>query len=129
MKNLIKYLNEDKFLTGIGTSCVAIRFIAAQFKNIHMKTSSLSPAIIKAALTIIINRINDRNTTYDERYAALKRSPFIISYTDDSICHKKGVRVFQVEPKNSSALHNKTDNYLCMCTLENRCRMRILEKN
>jgi hypothetical protein len=58
-----------------------------------MKTSSLSSAMIEAALTIIINRIND------EQYAVIKQLPFMISYTDEDESHMKGVRVFQVKKK------------------------------
>jgi hypothetical protein len=92
---LDKYLNEDEFLYQFVTKGVNIGFIAAQFKNNQMKTSSLSPTIIEAALTIIINRIND------ERYKIVKQSPFKISYIDDHELYTKGVRVFQVKNKES----------------------------
>ncbi len=102
LKSLEKYLNEDEFLCKFGTECGSIGFIAAQFKKNQMKTSSLSPAVIEAALTIIINRINDENDADDERYRIVKQSPFKISYLDDDEFYTKGVRVFQVEAKNRS---------------------------
>lgn len=96
LQHLEKYLQEDTFLCKFGTKGGSSSFIAAYFKAIQMKTSSLSPAMIEAALTIIINRIND------ERFTVVKQSPFMISYTDDDESRTKGVRVFYVKAKNSS---------------------------
>jgi hypothetical protein len=96
LQHLEKYLQEDTFLSKFGTKGGSSSFIAAYFKAIQMKTSSLSPAMIEAALTIIINRIND------ERFTVVKQSPFMISYTDDDESRTKGVRVFYVKAKNSS---------------------------
>jgi hypothetical protein len=97
---LENYLGKDDFLHKFGTKCGGVSFIAAQFKNNQMKTSSLSPAMIEAALTIIIKQMNDEHTGDNERYAVVKQSPFTISYTDDDKLNMKGVRVFQVTAKN-----------------------------
>ncbi len=102
LQNLEKYLREDTFLSKFGTKGGSSSFIAAYFKATQMKTSSLLPAMIEAALTIIINRINDENMANDERFLAVKQSPFMISYTDDDESRTKGVRVFYVKAKNSS---------------------------
>ena len=59
-----------------------------------MKTSFLSPAIIEAALTIVIRKIDE--------YPALKELPLILSYTDDSDSLPTGVREFIVAPKKDS---------------------------
>jgi hypothetical protein len=80
-----------------------VSYIAAQFKNQQMKTSSLSPTIIEAALTIIIDRINDVNLSDNEQYKALKQSPFLFSYTDEDCSYKKGVRVFQIKRKTKQS--------------------------
>jgi hypothetical protein len=101
LQSLEKYLKEDTFLSKYGTNGGSVSFIAAYFKATQMKTSSLSPAIIEAALTIIIERINNENMTDDERFTVVKQSPFTISYTDDDESRKKGVRVFQVKGRNS----------------------------
>jgi hypothetical protein len=101
LKSLENYLNEDLFLLKFGRNGGSASFIAAYFKATQMKSSSLSPAMIEAALTIIINKMNDETTDDDERYAVVKQSPFTISYTDDDESRVKGVRVFQVKGKNS----------------------------
>jgi hypothetical protein len=97
---LENYLGKDDFLYKFGTKCGGVGFIAAQFKNTQMKTSSLSPAMIEAALTIIIKQMNDEHTGDNERYAVVKQSPFTISYTDNDEFNMKGVRVFRVKAKN-----------------------------
>jgi hypothetical protein len=100
LQNLEKYFKEDTFLCKFGTKGNTANFIAAYFKAAWMKTSSLSPAIIEAALTIISERLYDKNTTNDERFAVIKQSPFIISYVDEHKSQMKGVRVFQVKARN-----------------------------
>jgi hypothetical protein len=102
LQHLGKYLQEDTFLCKFGTKGGSSSFIAAYFKATQMKTSSLSPAMIEAALTIITNRINDENMANDERFIVVKQSPFMISYTDDDESRTKGVRVFHVKAKSSS---------------------------
>ena len=102
LQNLEKYLVEDHFLTEFGIKGSSISFIAAYFKAIQMKTSTLSSAIIEAALTRIINRINNTIDDDDERVEKLKQSSFTISYTDEDEYRMKGVRVFQIKGKYSS---------------------------
>ena len=102
LQHLEKYLQEDTFLCKFGTKRCSVSFIAAYFKATQMKTTSLSAAMIEAALTMIINRINDENATDDGRFAAVKQSALMISYTDDDESRMKGVRVFRVGGKNSS---------------------------
>jgi hypothetical protein len=95
LQHLEKYLQEDTFLCKFGTKGGSSSFIAAYFKVTQTKTSSLSPAMIEAALTIIINRIND------ERFIVVKQSPFMILYTDNDESRTKDVRIFHVKAKNS----------------------------
>jgi hypothetical protein len=102
LKNLEKYLKEDTFLRIFGNEGGCACFIAAYFKATQMKTSSLSPALIEAALTIIIHRINNENATDNDQYAVIRQSPFKISYIDDHKSQMKGVRVFEVKTRNSS---------------------------
>ena len=87
---LIKYLNEyarNQFEVDYEEAT----FIAAAFKQEQMKTSFLSPAMIEAALTIIVRKIAE--------YPALKELPLMLSYTDDSDSLPVGVREFIVAPK------------------------------
>ena len=79
-----------------------LTFLAAHFKYDQMKTSPLSPAIIEAALTIIIDRMNNENTANDEQYARLKQLSLSISYTDESEFYKKGVREFQMHRRENA---------------------------
>jgi hypothetical protein len=65
-----------------------------------MKTSSLSPAVIEAALTIIIHRVNDENATDNDQYTVIRQSPSKISYIDDHKSQMKGVRVFEAKARN-----------------------------
>jgi hypothetical protein len=58
--------------------------------------------MIEAALTIIIERINNESITNDEQYEVIKQIPFTLSYTDDDETRMKGVRVFKVKAKNAS---------------------------
>jgi hypothetical protein len=95
LKSLEKYLKEDTFLCKFGSQGGCANFIAAYFKATQMKTSSLSPAIIEAALTIIINRMNDKNAAANDQYAAIRKLPFKISYIDEHKSQMKGVRVFE----------------------------------
>ncbi len=61
--------------------------IAAQFKNAHMRNSALSPAIIEAALTYIIEHKNEFPQLLDFKGA--------LTYHDEGIMlNDKGVRVF-----------------------------------
>lgn len=104
IQNLEKYLKEDTFLCKFGTNGGSISFIAAYFKTTQMKTSSLSSVIIEAALTIIIDRMNNENMTDNEQFAVLKQSPFTISYTDNDGRRMRGVRVFLIKQKNTSEI-------------------------
>ncbi len=98
LKEVAKHLEKHITFSFICESEKA-QFIAAQFKNVQMKTSSLSAAVIEAALTIIIDRLNDKNSPNDKLYTALKKTPMLFSYTHDSMFYMKGVRVFQMERK------------------------------
>ncbi|CAF3077815.1 unnamed protein product [Rotaria socialis] len=75
-------------------------FIAVEFKHAQMKETSLSPAIIEAALTIIFDQINNEKFSNDEKYASLKQFPYSFSYTHDHFFHQLGVRVFLVKTKS-----------------------------
>ena len=100
LKNLEKYLKEDTFLHKFGNQGGCASFIAAYFKATQMKTSSLSPAVIEAALTIIIHRMNDENATGNDQYEIIRQSPFKISYTDNHKSQMNGVRVFEAKARN-----------------------------
>ena len=102
LNSLEKQLEENIFLCKFGIKGGSLCFIAAYFKATQMKTSTLSPAMIEAALTIIIDEINDKNTANDERYTVVKQSLFLVSYTDDDDANVTGVRMFQVKGKNTS---------------------------
>jgi len=80
-------------------------FLVVNFKLAHMETSPLSPAIIEAALTMIIDRLNSGDIPNDERYTELKQAPVQISYRDESMMYKKGVRVlvYKAEKKASAS--------------------------
>jgi hypothetical protein len=88
------------FLSKSPSESEEFNFIAAHFKHAQMKESSLSPAIIEAALTIIFDQINDEKFSTDEKYAPLKQLPYLFSYTHDHFFHQLGVRVFLVEAKS-----------------------------
>jgi hypothetical protein len=60
LNSLETQLEENIFLRKFGIKGGSLCFIAAYFKATEMKTSTLSPTMIEAALTIIINRINDK---------------------------------------------------------------------
>ena len=100
LQSLEKYLKEDTFLCKFGNEDGCANFIAAYFKATQMKTSSLSPAIIEAALTIIINRMNEKDTAANDQYAAILKLPYKISYIDDHKSQMKGVRVFEANARN-----------------------------
>jgi hypothetical protein len=100
LRNLEIYLKEDTFLCKFGNQGGCACFIAAYFKATQMKTSSLSPAVIEAALTIIIHRMNDENATDYDQYAVIRQSPSKISYIDDHKSQMKGVRVFEAKARN-----------------------------
>jgi hypothetical protein len=95
LKNFEDFLKENAFLCNFGAKGGCIFFTAAYFQSTQMKASSLSPAVVEAELTIIINQMNDEHMA--ERYVAVKRSPFTISYTDNDDANVTGVRVFQVK--------------------------------
>ncbi|CAF0928797.1 unnamed protein product [Didymodactylos carnosus] len=84
-----------KYLTFNGDGY--INFIAAQFKNTNMKQSMLTPAVIEAALTIIIDHLQD----YPKLIELNKK--YQISYTDESKNYSVGIRVFQAESKTTKA--------------------------
>nr|ACF75474.1 hypothetical protein 19 [Adineta vaga] len=99
LKSLDRYLKEDLFLSKFSSKGGCVSFISAYFKATRMKTSQLSPAIIEAALTIIIDRINDEVSLDNEKYSTIKQSSYTLSYTDNDECRSPGVRVFQVKGK------------------------------
>jgi hypothetical protein len=96
MIHLEKYIIFNR-MNESNASLNSLQFIAAQFKSVQMKNSPLTPAVIEAALTIIIDRLND--TANDELYTALKQAPVSFSYTHDSHLYAKGVRVFEMRKK------------------------------
>jgi len=79
---------------------LSVQFIATEFKNVQMKSSSLSTVVIEEALTTIIDRLNDENTANDELYVALKQAPVSFSYTHDSQLYPTEVRVFEMREKD-----------------------------
>ncbi len=87
---MIQYLNEYA-LRQFKAGCVKATFLAAAFKSGRMKTSLLSSAVVEAALTMIIHRIDE--------YDSLKELPLLLSYTDDSNSFSKRVREFSVTAK------------------------------
>jgi hypothetical protein len=102
LKNVLIHLEKHIILHRMGegnAALISVQFTAAQFKNIQMKTSSLPVAIIEAALTMIIDRLNDENLANDEPYVALKQVPVSFSYTHNSQLYAKGVRVFKMKKK------------------------------
>lgn len=94
--HLIQYLNEY-VIRQFKAGCIKAIFLAAGFKNGRMKTSSFSPAIIEAALTIIIRQIDE--------YPSLNELPLLLSYTDDSNAFPKGVREFNITAKEGINLN------------------------
>jgi hypothetical protein len=100
LKDVLKHLETHITSSFICNNDVA-QFIAAQFKNVQMKTSLLSTAVIEAALTIIIDRLNDKNTADDPLYTTLKQASMSFTYTHENEFYAKGVRVFQVERKKN----------------------------
>jgi hypothetical protein len=84
-----------------------VTFLAAIFKSDQMKTSPLSSAIIEAALTMIIDRMNNENMEDDEQYARLKQLSLSISYTDESKLYKRGVREFHMRRKENGLSDNQ----------------------
>lgn len=77
----------------------SIHFLAEQFKNIQMKTSPLSTEVIEAALTMIIDQLNDENIPDDELYIPLKQAPVSLTYTHNSDRYEKGICVFEMKEK------------------------------
>ena len=68
-------------------------FIAAQFKNTNMRESKLEPKVIEAALTKIIDNLDE--------YPQLKAIKCTLSYNDDgSGMAAKGVRTFCIKGRD-----------------------------
>ncbi|CAF1374929.1 unnamed protein product [Adineta ricciae] len=88
---LLKDLIDERHYTGDSKCRVTI---AIAFKLAQMNTSSLSPAMIEAALTILIDRVNDPDTYQDYLTIAMRMSPFNIWYSDEH-----GIRIFRYQPK------------------------------
>lgn len=86
---LINNLSDKLSLTGSGGSSA---FNAAQFKNTSMKQSQLSPALIEAALTQIIENLDK----YPNVVTALKKGK--IGYHDKgTMMNDIGVRTFVIQ--------------------------------
>jgi hypothetical protein len=74
----------------LGSKGGQVEFIAAQFKNTNMRESQLEPKVIEAALTKIIDNLDE--------YPQLKAIKCGFSYTDDgSMMAAKGVRTFSIK--------------------------------
>jgi len=74
----------------VGSKGGSSQFIAAQFKNMNMRESQLEPKIIEAALTKIIDNL--------DQYPQLKAIKCNLSYNDNgSMMTAKGVRTFRLE--------------------------------
>ena len=85
---LVKDLSNHSMLLSGGSSS----FNAAQFKNMNMKQSQLSPAIIEAALTYIIENLDKHPNVV----AALKEAK--IGYHDKgAMLNDMGVRMFVIQ--------------------------------
>ncbi len=111
LKQVLTVLDND--LNGFSVrrfeeGCTEIEFIAANYKQRLFKNSPLSPAIIEAALTMIIDRL--KMSIDDEQFASVKQSPLTISYTDDNQSYEKGVRVFRITAKEGINLNKKQRN-------------------
>ncbi|CAF1038907.1 unnamed protein product [Adineta ricciae] len=89
---LLKDLIDERHYTGDSECRVTI---AIAFKLAQMNTSSLSPAMIEAALTILIDRVNDPDTYEDYLTRVMRISPFNIWYSDEH-----GIRIFRYQPKS-----------------------------
>ncbi len=77
----------------VGKRGSSTRFIAAQFKNGNMRESQLEPKVIEAALTKIIDNL--------DQYPQLKAIKCNLSYTDEgSMMTAKGVRTFCIEGRD-----------------------------
>ncbi len=85
--------------------CIGIEFIAANYKQRYLKDNLFSPAIIEAALTMIIDQF--KMGPDDEQFASIKESPLTISYIDESEDYEKGVRVFRITTKEGIHLNEK----------------------
>ncbi|UJR11604.1 hypothetical protein I4U23_015786 [Adineta vaga] len=97
LNNLETFLRENIALNKLQIRGGGICFIAACFKSIQMKTSSISASIIEAALSKIINQMNNNA----DQYTQLKQLPFKISYHDDDDSNIAGVRMFQIIGKQN----------------------------
>ncbi|UJR17231.1 hypothetical protein I4U23_004126 [Adineta vaga] len=86
-------LTDGMYSMMVGKNGCTAQFIAAQFKNGHMRQSQLEPKVIEEALTQIIDNL--------DQYPQLKAIKCDISYSDDgsSFMVPKGVRAFCVKGK------------------------------
>jgi hypothetical protein len=101
-KHLLTYINSESLRRLFEGGSMWVELPVLNFKRAYMHTSSLSVAIIEAALTVIVDRNNNENITDDKQYAALKQAPYTVSYTshtEDGFMCNKGVRLFQFKPK------------------------------
>jgi hypothetical protein len=96
LKNLKNHINIH-WMRESDEEYTSMYFIAAQFKSAQMRTSLLSATVIEAAFTMIIDRMNNVNTTIDKQYIAFKQESASFSYTDDGDLYAKGVCVFLME--------------------------------
>jgi hypothetical protein len=88
---LVKSLSEGLYLI-LKDSGASMSYNAAQFKNTNMKQSELSPAIIEAALTLIIEHLDQHSRLID----ALGDGK--IGYHDKgAMLNDRGVRMFVIE--------------------------------
>jgi hypothetical protein len=77
----------------VGKNGSSVQFIAAQFKNANMRGSQLEPKVIEAALTKIIDNL--------DQYPQLKAIKCNLSYNNDgSMMAAKGVRTFCIEGRD-----------------------------
>jgi hypothetical protein len=77
----------------VGSCGPSMQFIAAQFKNGNMRESQLEPKMIEAALTKIIDNL--------DQYPQLKALKCNLSYSDGgSMMTAKGVRTFRIEGRD-----------------------------
>jgi len=82
--HLLKWFETFSFMTTSGTG--QMQFNAAQFKNMNMRKSDLSPDVIEAALTNILDHRNE--------YSQLADMGDMMYHDQGSIFNNVGTRVF-----------------------------------
>jgi hypothetical protein len=99
---LYNELSTDSRMAKMTRLATETQSIAAQIKNSIpelKQNTSLTPILIEAALTIIIDK-------QDQYYHKLtSKLGFEISYTDCSSFHQKGVRVFKITHLKTTSRH------------------------